>query len=107
MALVDQGELSIAEIAKLFGVGSRTIYHWRQNREQRGSVAPLGHKSGNHPRVRSDDEVAVVREIFASEPDLTIREATIYFVERTAKSCSESSMGRALRRMGLTRKKSR
>ena len=106
MAALDKGELSLLEVAELFGVGSRTIYEWRRIRRERGSLRPLAHKSGNKPRVDGEGAV-IIREIIASEPDLTIPEATIYFIERTARPCSPSSMGRALRRLGLTRKKSR
>jgi len=105
MAALDKGELGVAEVAELFGVGSRTIYEWRRVRRERGSLQPLAHKSGNKPRVDEEGTI-VVREILASEPDLTISEATVYFVERTARQCSPSSMGRALRRLGITRKKS-
>ena len=105
VAAMEEGEQTVAEVAKLFRVGERTLYEWRRLLRERGSVAPRAHQSGNKARV--DDEGAkVVRAILAKEPDLTIAETTIYFVERTSKPCSTSAMQRALARLKVTRKKS-
>lgn len=106
VALVDKG-MSSEEVAEVLGVGVRSVYRWRELRKARGSVAPLPHRSGNPARIATDEDKVVVRELLANEPDLSVEEATVYFVERTQKRCSPSAMGRALRRMGITRKKSR
>ncbi len=106
MAALDSGKYSIEEVAELFGVGTRSLYRWRALRKERGTLSPLPHKSGNLPRVDAQG-AQVVRQILDEEPDLTIPQTMVYFIERTDRSCSVSAMGRAIRKLGLTRKKSR
>ena len=104
MAAIEDGVLTVAEVGELFGVGERTLFEWKRIQRVRGSLAPLPHRSGNKPRVDKDG-AKVVRQIFAEQPDATVAEAAVYFVERTSQPCSASAMVRALARLGLTRKK--
>jgi transposase len=96
--------LTVAEVARLFSIGERTLYEWRALKRGTESLEPLPHRSGNPPRVDAAG-AEIVRQIIAEDPDATIAETRMYFVDRSAKSCSESSMARALLRLGLTRKK--
>ena len=96
--------MTVEDTSRVFGVTERTLYRWQQVLRERGSLAPLPHKSGNKPRVDAEGAV-VVRAILAEEPDATIRETAMYFRERTDKPCSRSAMVRALHRLGITRKK--
>ena len=106
VAAMDDGEMTVEQVARVFRVGVRTLYDWKELLRERGSLSPRAHRSGNKARVDERGAV-VVREILAQEPDSTIEETAIYFVERTNTPCSRSAMGRALQRMGLTRKKRR
>jgi transposase len=106
VAAVDSGQLTVAEAAALFQVGERTLYEWKRIRRERGSLTPLAHQSGNKPRV-DEKGAEVVRQILADDPDATIEQTAVHFVRQMSKPCSPSSMGRALARIGLTRKKRR
>mgnify|MGYP002138982652 CR=1 FL=1 len=94
------------EVARLFGIGDRTLRTWRRQLRRTGELTVQPHKSGNKARVGPEHE-QVVREIVATEPDATVEETAALFVLRTSIPCSRSAMGRALRRLDLTRKKRR
>jgi transposase len=57
------------------------------------------------PRV-APEQYDLVRAIVSEQPDVTIPEAAWEFHRRTGRSVSPSAMGRILRKLGLTRKKS-
>ena len=99
------GGMHVDEVARLFRVSRRSVYRWRAQMLESGTLEAKAHRSGNKPRVDAQGE-AVVLAILDERPDVTLREATIYFIERTDKPCSRSSMGRAMARMRITRKKS-
>jgi transposase len=105
VAAYDAGNLSEAQIASLFGVGESTLRRWRRQLRETGSLQ-RGHFGNNPPRVRPEDE-ALVRRLVREQPDRTVDELVFVFVTETGRSCSESSMKRALARLGISRKKSR
>jgi transposase len=58
------------------------------------------------PRV-SPEHHELVRTMVKEEPDLTVFELAAEFHRRTGRSASPAAMGRTLRKLGITRKKSR
>ena len=106
VAAIERGENTVAEVARIFGVAERALYAWRRRLRETGTPAALPHRSGNPPRL-DEEGLQLVREMIASEPDVTLEELVRYFGERTHKSCSRSAMGRAVVKLGLTRKKRR
>ncbi|MGE5754141.1 MAG: transposase, partial [Planctomycetaceae bacterium] len=71
-------------------------------RRQTGSIAPKPHGGGQPPAF--DGEAAErLRAAVAADPDATLKELAA--ASRVA--CSTSAVDRALRRLGITRKKSR
>jgi transposase len=58
------------------------------------------------PRV-APEQYDLVRTMVKDEPDLTVFELAAEFHRRTGRSVSPAAMGRTLRKLGLTRKKSR
>ena len=106
VAAYESENKSATEIARLFGVGERSLHRWRVQLRDTGALAPRPHQSGNKARVDEED-ARVVHEIVRDQPDASIEELAIFFVERTLKPCSRSAMGRALLRLGLTQKKRR
>ncbi len=89
-----------------FAVGYATVNRYMRQLEQSGSVAPKPH-GGGMPRAVDDQGEALLRALLTEKPDLTDAELTQRYHERSGKRASKSSINRALRRMGLTRKKSR
>ena len=89
LAIREQDQLSIAETARRFGVGSASITRWLKRLE------PQAHRHKPATRV---DRMALACDV-RQHPDAYQRERA----QRL--SCSEKGIGHALRRMGISRKK--
>lgn len=100
------GKWTFAEVAEMFGVAVASLVRWRSLKKKTGSVKSTARRGGNPARVRPQDE-ALLRAILLSHNDFTVEEITVAFVTQSGRSSSRSSVGRALRKLGLTRKKSR
>ncbi len=94
------------EVAVLFNVGEATVHRWKRLKRETGSVVPRPPQGGAMPPRVAPEQSDLVRAIVKEEPDLTIPEAAWEFHRRTGRSVSPSAMGRTLRKLGLTRKKS-
>jgi transposase len=90
----------------MFGIGVSSFVRWKKTKGETGSAAATKTRGHTPTRVRPEDE-ALLRGLVASNNDWSIEELAVAFVTETGRSCSASSMGRTLRRLGLTRKKSR
>ena len=101
-AACDEGIDSRAEIAERFSVSPSWVRRLMQRRRETGSLAPKPHGGGQPPAF---DGEAAERLRGASEagPDATLRE----LASASGVACSTSATDRALRRLGITRKKSR
>lgn len=98
------GGLSYEAIADLLGVGRATVSRVLRRHRESGTVEPKPRGGGNFSPIR-DKAAERLRRLLASRPDLTIAEMAGE-LERAAKvKTSPSSVGRALRRLGYTRKK--
>lgn len=102
----DVGDMTDEEAATLFQVGEATVHRWKRLKRETGSLVPLPPQGGGMPPRVAPDKYDVVRAIVSEQPDATIPEAAWEFHRRTGRSVSPSAMGRTLRKLGLTRKKS-
>ena len=102
----DVGGKTDHEVAELFGIGEATVHRWKRRHRETGLLEPLPHRSGNPPRITLE-QWDLVRQIVKAEPDLTVEEAAQEFWRRSGTQVSASAMSRTLRKLGLTRKKSR
>ena len=100
---IDAG-LSQAEASRLFGVGTSTITRWRQQRRATGSVAPK-RRPGRRPAI-GPDQAATLRAQVAAAPDATLAEHCAQWAREHGVTLSVAGMSRALRRLGITLKKS-
>jgi transposase len=100
VAAIDRGEHSIRQIAELFTVSLSFLVRLLQRRRQTGSIQPRPHAGGPPPKL---DEHARqrLRELVHAQPDATLAELH----QRLGVPCSLMTVARALRRLGLTRKK--
>ncbi len=98
----DAGLDTRAAIAARFAVSVSWIRRLLQRRRDTGSLAPKPHGGGQPPAF---DAAAAgrLRQAVAATPDATLRERA----RASAVACSTSAVDRALRRFGITRKKSR
>lgn len=98
-----QGGLSRHATAKLFAVSASCVIKLMQRFQRTGSVAPA--PRGRKPHALAAHE-ALVRELVASQPDLTLDELTSELAQRGIR-VGRSSVNRFLAVCQLTRKKSR
>jgi len=92
------------ETAGIAGVGEATVSRvWRQYRET-GSVMPSKPGGGRFSPIRGRVE-AKLRALVAALPDSTVSEMGEALAKAEKLSTSRSSVHRALKRMGYSRKK--
>jgi transposase len=87
------------ELAQRFGVGEATVYRLLKLKRERGNVSP-GAPSG----ITAEELPDFVR-LVAEFPNATLEQLKQAWVSRTQRELSRSSIVRALRRAGITRKK--
>lgn len=95
--------LSVAEVARRYRLGERTVYRWRRIIRQEGRCCARHHAGGRQGVVRSNEDV--LRHLVAEANDATLAEYALAFGARTGRTLSPSTMCRALQRLGLRRKK--
>jgi transposase len=102
VAACDVGDVTRAQIAARFSVSVTWIRKLIRQRRETGSIEPRPHGGG---RASAFDREAGrrLREAVRADDDATLRE----LAEAAAVACCASAVHRALRRLGITRKKSR
>jgi transposase len=100
----ERGGLSRASVAGLFGVGESTLYRWRQAWRAEGRREAKPHGGGPAPRL---GEAALDRlgELVAESNDRTLAEYAAGLLERAGVKASGPTVCRALKKLGLPRKK--
>jgi len=100
----ERGGLSRSRIAGLLGVGESTVYRWQQTWRAEGRRAAKPHAGGPAPRL---DEAALdkLKELVAERNDRTLAEYAAGLAERAGVTASAPTVCRALKTLGLTRKK--
>ena len=100
----ERGRLSRARIAARFGMGETTLYRWQQQAETDGRRTAKPARGGPAPRLdgKSLDEL---RALVAEANALTLAEYAGRLAERAGVRVSGPTICRALRQLGLVRKK--
>jgi transposase len=99
-----RGQLSRAKIAALFQVGESTLYRWLETWRSEGRREAKPHAGGPEPRL----DAAALEElaaIVAEANDLSLAEHAERLQERAGVSASGPTVSRALKKLGLPRKK--
>ena len=102
LAAVDAGEGTQEEIAKRFRVSARWIRKLLALRDCTGSVAPKP-RSGGRKLLIDGEKAEALRVAIANAPDATLEELR----EATGFTGCLMTIWRTIRRMNITRKKSR
>src|SRR3954469_6159061 len=104
--LAGEAGLLPAMIAQRFGVGLATVYLWGQQARGEGRRCAKPHGGG---RTRGIDPAgeAILQAMGAERNDRTLDEYREQLAERGGPKVSRPTLCRALRRLGLRRKKSR
>ena len=104
VAAVDAGEARPA-IARLFQVSTATIKRYLQRRRERGDLTP-GRSPGRTPEIAPAQYPALAAQI-AAHPDDTLAQHCATWRAEQGAALTVWALRRALRRAGITRKKSR
>jgi transposase len=102
VAACEEGLDTRAEVAERFSVSESWIRRLLQRRRDTGSIAPKPH-GGGQPPAFDGEHAERLREAVVADPDATLKE----LAGAVGVACSTSATDRALRRLGITRKKSR
>jgi transposase len=97
---IQRGDGSLRQIARRFLVSVSFITRLLQLHRSTGSLGPRPHGGGN-PAVLSPEDLEQLRELVQKQPDATLEELR----QRLGVSCSLMTISRALRKLGLPRKK--
>jgi transposase len=100
VAAVDEGEGSQREIARLFRVSVSFVSRLLQRRRQKGTLASEPHRGGP-TAVLSPEDQRRLKDLIRKHNDDTLDELR----QKGGFDCSLTTIWRALRRSGLTRKK--
>jgi transposase len=101
-----QRGLDTEDIAGQFAASESGVRRvWQQYREQ-GRDAPAFANCGRRPTL-TDDQMQQVRQIVQEKPDRFVREVAAEIRDRLGIAACRQTVGRWLRELGLTRKKSR
>jgi transposase len=97
---VQRGEGSLRQIAQRFLVSVTFVTRLLQLHRSTGSLQPQPHGGGNPP-VQGPKDLERLREFIQQQPDATLEECR----QHLGVSCSLMTLSRALRQLGLPRKK--
>src|SRR5437764_729474 len=97
---VQRGEGSLRQIARRFLVSLSFVIRLLQLYRRTGSLQPQPHRGGN-PAALGPEDLERLRELVRQQPDATLEELR----QRLGASCSTMTISRALRKLGLPRKK--
>lgn len=101
---VDHGR-SQREAARLFGVGVSSVKRYLQQRTHTGSLGRRPIPGG--PRRLGSEQEPVLRARVEALPEATLAEQCAWWEREQGQRLSSTTMWRAIRRLGWTRKKDR
>jgi transposase len=102
-AVLDGGQ-SREAVARRFLVGRSTVYRWVETAQSEGRLEAKPMHGGPPPTIRDEGEAAL-RRLVAGDNQLTLAEYRDRLAEETGVRVHPWTLGRTLRRLGLTRKK--
>src|SRR3954451_25169202 len=104
LAAYEGGEGSQSEVARLYRVGERTLSGWLKLAREEGRRVPRPRRGGTKP---VGGEAATLAALVAERNDAILAEYADRLAERAGVRRSSSALCRALKALGLVRKKRR
>jgi transposase len=103
VAAYNAGEGGYHDLARVLGIGYRTLQRWVAQKRATGSVAPRPEAGG----WRSPIDLIVLEAIVREAPDATVGELCWAYNRRVPRPqrSTRTSFGRAMRRVGFVLKK--
>jgi transposase len=103
VAAVEQGDMMIGEVAEVFSVGMTFVKKMLRLQRAGEDLAPRP-GGGSAPKL-TDTDRALLREVVAQQPDVTLAECQAVLAAQGSGRVSVPSICRALQRLQLPRKK--
>jgi transposase len=101
---VEDGVGTISEIASLFRVHESFVFKLLRQKRQRGDLAPLPHGGGAQAKL-NEAHLMILTELVAESPDAELAQVREQMKKKTKVEVSISTISRALKALGLPRKK--
>lgn len=101
---VERGVGTISEIATLFRVHESFVFKLLRQKRERGDIAPLPHGGGAQAKL-NEDHLMILTELVAEFSDATLDDLREQMKKKTKVEVSTSTISRALKALGLPRKK--
>ena len=102
-AVLNEGEPA-GMVARRFVVGRSTVYRWIEAARTEGRLEAKPTRGGPRPCIQGESEAAL-RRLVEAENHLTLAEYRDRLAEAAQVRVHPWTLGRTLRRLGLTRKK--
>ena len=99
----EQGEGSMQQLAERFRINVSSVLDWIVRMRETGDVVP--DHGGGRQRLIGPAGERILGALLAEQADATLPELCEKLAKRTKLSVSDTTMFRALRRMGISRKK--
>jgi len=99
----ERGESTQADIARRFSVGQASVERLLRLKRETGSLAARPHAGGRTILITEADRVRLIEE-FEQDPDLRQEDLAERFTQE-GRPVSRRTVGRALGRLSITRKK--
>ena len=100
---VEQGEMTIGEVARVFSVGVTFVKKMLRLQRAGEDLAPR-HGGGSTPKLTEPDR-ELLRDTVVLSPDVTLAECQTVLSEQRSRRVSVSTICRALQELELPRKK--
>src|SRR5689334_14487299 len=104
LAAYEAGEGRQSEVARLYRIGERTLSGWLRTAREEGRRSPKPRRGGTRP---VGGEAATLAALVAERNDATLAEYADLLAGRAGVRRSPSALCRALKALGLVRKKRR
>ncbi len=102
---LEEGHETQNEVAARFRVGIATVRRWWRLQRENGTPAPREYRHGPLPLL-SPKDAEILETLLQERADMTQAELGMMLVERGGLKVSVATIGRHLKRLGWTRKKS-
>ena len=103
----NEGEGTYDEIAERFKVGRASVIRWVALERDEGTLAAKPMGGARHEYLIDSEGEQMIRDVLEGLPDATLDELVAVYAETRGIEVSVRTMGRCVRRMGLTRKRGR
>lgn len=99
-----RGEGTYVQISNRFQVGTASVSRWLRIFRQTGDVLPKPHSGGMPPKIDAAGLRWLTKTV-EKQPDITLAELADRYAEQTDVTVALSILCRALKKVGLVRKK--